>query len=84
MAHVPTIQLPGHASQQSRHTRLGLEEILHPAGTGPTPEIKIRTTETAIPSQHPSENQGARTIGIAELGLAGIVAAAILGIVAIL
>ena len=55
--------------------------MLHPAGTGPTPEIEIRTTETAIPSWHPGENQGARTIGIAELG---IVAAAILGIVAIL
>jgi hypothetical protein len=60
------------------------EGILHPADTGPTPEIKIRTTEPAIPSQHPGENHGARTIGIAELGLAGTAAAAILGIVAVL
>jgi hypothetical protein len=58
--------------------------MLHPAGNGPTPEIEIRTTETAIPSQHPGENQGGRTISIAELGLAGIAATAILGIVAIL
>jgi hypothetical protein len=40
--------------------------------------------ETAIPSQHPGENQGARTISTAELGLARIAAAAILGIAAIL